>query len=164
MRAITKAIEYRRSSPLRFWVAASASAIAVVVTVYLGVMTLLWGLHVGELRSVANDLARTDADRRATLSAQATDLAAAETAQSDALGALGALAHTKARSEDQRYAYHDFALVLKDCADERAKVVTVVQQRHLYVTWTVHRYDDNVAEYCAQVKQAWAESLTEEDS
>lgn len=164
MRAITKATEYRRTSPLRFWVAASASAIAVVVTVYLGTMTLLWGLHVHELRSVASDLAQTDADRRATLSAQEADLAAGETARSDALADLRALAHTKALSEDERYVYHDFALVLKDCADERAEVATVVQQRYLYVTWTVHRYDDNVAEYCTQVKQAWAESLTEEDS
>jgi hypothetical protein len=164
VRAITKTIEYRRASPLRFWVAASASAIAVVVTAYLGTMTLLWGVHVRELRSVASDLAHTDADRRSTLSAQESDLAAAEKARSDALADIRALAHTKALSQDERYVYHDFALVLKDCADERAEVVTVVQQRYLYVTWTVHRYDNNVAEYCAQVKQAWAEALTEEDA
>ena len=164
MRAITKATECRRTSPLRFWVAASASAIAVVVTAYLGTMTLLWGLYVHELRSVASDLAHTDADRRVTLSAQESDLAAAETARRDALADLRALTHTKALSEDQRYVYHDFALVLKDCADERAEAVTVVQQRYRYITWTVHSYDDNVAEYCTQVKLAWAESLSEEES
>jgi uncharacterized membrane protein YccC len=164
MRAVAKATEYRRTSRSRFWVAASAAAIAAIVTAYLGTMTLLWGLHVRELRSVASDLARTDADRRSTLSAQESDLATAETARGDALADIRALAHTKALSQDQRYVYHDFALVLKDCADERAEVVTVVQQRYLYVTWTVHRYDNNVAEYCAQIKQAWAEALTKEGS
>lgn len=164
MRAFARTNEYRRRSPLRFWVSATAATVAIGVTLYLGVLTLLWGLHVQELRSVVSDLARTDADRRTTLSAQESELAAAEAARSDALADITALANDKASSEDLRYVFHDYALVLKDCAEERAEVVTAVQQRYLYVTWTVHRYDNSVADYCTQVKESWAGALAEEDS
>ena len=164
MRAFARTNEYRHRSPLRFWVSAVAATVAIGVTLYLGVMTVLWGLHVQELRSVVSDLARTDADRRTTLSSQESELAAAEAARSDALEDITALANDKASSEDLRYVFHDYALVLKDCADLRAEAVVVVRERYKYITWTVHRFDDQRAAYCTLVKESWAGALAEEDS
>ena len=68
-------------------------------------------------------------------------------------------AHDKATYEDLRYVYHNYALALMDCADARAEVIGVVQQRRLYVAWTVHRLDDNVTDYCNGVKVAWNNAL-----
>jgi hypothetical protein len=149
---------------VRFWFGVGGAVVALIVTGYLGAMTLAWGLHIQTLRAEQNELVLLEAERSAVLAEQNEELEELDEALMGDLRAVTEGAHDKALYEDLRYIYDDYAFALKACADERAEVVDVVRQRYLYITWTVHRYDDSVAEYCNQLKVYWAEALAEEES
>lgn len=160
--AVPREGSFRRRSPLRFWFGVGGAVIALVVTGYLGTMTVLWGLHIQTLRAERSELELLETERSAVLEDREDEV---KQLHADLMGDLRVVtegAHDKAAYGDLRYVYDDYAFALKDCADERAEVVGVVQQRYLYITWTVHRYDDEVASYCNELKQYWAETLAEE--
>ena len=162
--AVPRRPSFRRRSPVRFWFGVAGAVIALVVTGYFGAMAILWRLHMETLRADESELVLLEAERSAVLADQEAQLEELHAAQLLDLRAVADGAHDKAVYEDLRYVYDDYAFALKDCADERAEVVEVVRDRYLYITWTVHRYDDEVANYCNQLKASWAETLAEDES
>jgi hypothetical protein len=140
--------------------------VALVVTGYLGTMTVLWGLHIQTLRAEQSELALLEAERTQLLADQEEQLKQLHADLSGELRDVSEGAHDKAAYADRRYVYDDYALALKGCADEQAQVLYYVQTRFTerWVIWQVHQYDDEVAMYCFQVKAYWAATLAEEDS
>jgi len=164
--ARSRASTYRRAHPLRFWIGVGGAVAATVMTLYLGTMTVLWGLHIEELRADRSELVQRDSEQRATVEAQEAAVFELRTTLTGNLRAVTDGAHEKANYEDLRYVYHEYSVLLRDCADERAKVLHYVRTLFTehWIIWQVHRYDDDVTDYCNQVKESWAAALAEEDS
>lgn len=142
-----------RIAPLRFALVAAGAALLVAATAYLGTASVLWYLRVGDLNRANIDLAGALSTQKSTTSTAADQIVALgarlDTEQSD----LISQAHRKALMQDDQIAYREMAGVLKQCADERTKVVTAIQS-HLYYASSVHAYDDGLTNNCQPVVSA----------
>lgn len=156
----------RARSPLTFWFGVAGAVVALVITAYLGTMTVLWRLHIQTLRAEQSELALLEAERTQLLADQEEQLEQLHADLSGELRAITEGAHEKAVYGDLRYVYDEYAFALKGCADERAQALYYVQTRYTerWVIWQVHQYDDEVAVYCWALKTYWAATLAEEDS
>ncbi len=146
----------------RFWIRTCALGVAVGVTGYLGTLTVLWDLHIHELRSITADTVRLDADQKTAVDMQESEIESTRSARTEALSKVSDLADQKANTEDYRYVNHYFALSLKDCSDGQAQTLYYVKHLNRYYYSDVENYLVNVSVYCASVKLAWAQTLAEQ--
>lgn len=151
-----------RVAPVRFSLLAATAVLLVGMTAYLGTASVLWYLRVGDLKQANIDLAGALSTQVSTTSTH-TDLiitlgARRDTAQAD----LFNQAHRKALMQDDQVAYREMASILEQCANERSRVVTEVQNRGAYILWTVHRYDASVTSACTPAVTALRKQITGE--
>ncbi len=150
----------RRVARPRFWILGSLAVLLALATLYLGTLTVLWGMRIQHLHTEHADLTAEASHLRASVRAGSDDVDRAIAALGDKDQALIETVNLKAQAEDRRYLNHDFALGFKDCADARAKALMYVEQRYQFYYSDVVRYDSEVASYCAKVKKYWAEANT----
>ena len=100
--AVPREASFRRRSPVRFWFGVAGAVIALAVTGYLGAMTVLWRLHIENLRADETKLALLEAERSAVLADQEEELEELHAALLRDLRAVTDGAHDKALYEDLR--------------------------------------------------------------
>ena len=151
-----------KAAPVRFSLVAATAALLVCATAYLGTASALWYVRVGDLQQANTDLAGALSKQESTTRTHA-DLIVPLGTQLDSVQ-VGVFneAHRKALMQDDQIAYREMAVVLKQCADQRPKVLDEVQNRGMYILWTVHRYDDGVTSACTPVVTALREQIAGE--
>jgi hypothetical protein len=125
-------------------------AVLGVATLYLLTMTVLWGVHHHALTGAQADLSEELAAQQAIVDSQAGDLETAQGDLTDALDQVSNYALQKAKGQDDELVFRNNDQSMSYCATERVEVVSEVKNRGRYITWTLHRYDDEVATYCNQ--------------
>jgi hypothetical protein len=155
--AIANALGRRRTSPVRFWLVTSLGAILLLVTLYLGTMTVLWGLHIRTLHADRDTYAELATERQVQATLGESDVSTARGELDATTYHLITVVDDKAQAEDLRYIHHDFALAFKSCAVARKDVLFYVERRYTYVQWQIHRYEDDVNRYCSKLKKSWNE-------
>ena len=87
MAARSMAPAHRRTLTARRWLGVAVAALALVATLYLGAMSVLWFLHVKELRAETEYLASLSADRTAQIADQERGALTASTRRSATISA-----------------------------------------------------------------------------
>jgi len=159
--AISRALERRRTHPVRFWIVTGLSAALVLVTAYLGTMTTLWALHIRDLRTERDAYAERATESKVEATLGESEIATARGALDTTLDHLIAVVDDKAQAEDLRYIHHDYALAFASCADARKDVLYYVERRFDYVQWQIRRYQAEVDQYCSKLKTSWNDFLEE---
>jgi len=149
--------------PLRI-AAIAGMAVLGVATLYLLAMTVLWGVHHHSLTSSHAELADELAAQHAIVNSQAADLTAGEAKLDDALAELSDDAKQRANAQDYEVLFRGNSTAMLACANERIEVVRDVKNRGAYITWTLHRYDDEVASYCDEILGYFNDNIASEES
>jgi hypothetical protein len=139
-------------------------AVLGVATLYLLAMTVLWGVHHHALTGAQADLTKSIAAQQAIVDSQAQDLESAQVELTDALGSLSAYATQKATAQDYESLFRANDTGMLECANGRVEVVKEVKNRGIYITWTLHRYDDQVAAYCNEIVGYFNDNTAIEES
>jgi len=139
----------------------SGSGLLAAATAYLVAMTVLWTLHVGTLRSEADDLSGDLKAANATLEETTSRLDASRHALDAVLDSIVESANDKAQAQDYQLIFLDIADYMSDCATEAGSLVGYVYDRALYVAWSLWNYEDDVRAYYQDILKAYNEAVAE---
>ena len=157
-------VDAKRPRDVRRIAAIAGLAVVGVATLYLLAMTVAWGSHHHSLTSAHADLTEKLAAEHATVNSQGADLEAGRRKLEDALAGLSTSAKQKASGQDFEVLYRSNDAGMLDCANERIEVVKEVKNRGIYITWTLHRFDDQVAAYCDEIVGYFNDNSASEES
>lgn len=133
-------------------------------TAYTAAMTLMWALHMGDLRSTAERLEQERADAVASADADLeTVIALSDTLEMTQLD-LVVSANRIAKSSDYQVTYGYLGEAMVECVDAREETVGYVKDRHKYVTSSLRAFEREVDRYCGQVRKALNTQLKEEEA
>lgn len=154
----------KRRGGLRRIAAIAVVAVLGIATLYLLTMTVLWGAHHHALIGAQADLGEKLTAQQAIVDSQAADLETAQGELTDALDQVSNYALQKAKGQDNELVYRSNDQSMSSCATERVEVVSEVKNRGRYITWTLHRYDDEVATYCNQAVEYFTGNIESESA
>lgn len=119
-----------------------------LVSLYVGVMAILWGLHITALRADVADLRAELADAKAQVSDGADALSEQHGTLDETLDSVSSLVNDKAQAEDYKEVYDEFGDAFVSCADAQADVISYVRNHSIWVPGPLHAYDNDVRAYC----------------
>ncbi len=146
-------------APLRFSLITALAILLLGATTYLGAASVLWYTRADDLKHTNTDLASELSTRMSANDDQDDRIVELSESLDDAQSELVDEAYRKALMQDNQIVYREIAAVLKSCASERTEVVSTVQNRWMYVLWTVHSYDNSVTLACDPVVSALHEQI-----
>ncbi len=133
-----------------------------LVTIYLGVVTFLWGQHVSEAKEARAAIEDQLKQERATLTGLVGDHYQFSELLRFAKRDLVALANDKAAAQDYQDMYSNVSFALADCATEQGEHVAYVKRRQVYPLYVYYRYRDSVNDYCESARAQASELIAEE--
>jgi hypothetical protein len=151
-----------RVAPLRFSLVTAVAILLLGATAYLGTASVLWYTRADDLKQTNTDLASELSTRMSANDDQADRIVELSESLDDVQSELVDEAYRKALMQDNQIVYREIAVVLKSCASERTEVVSTVQNRWMYILWTVHAYENSVTLACDPAVSALHEQIVGE--
>ncbi len=140
------------------------TTVGALATAYSILIATLWALEVADMRSTTASLSDTLASEQSSVDQLQTEVDGLAVSVQSNLDRITAMAHDRAKAQDDELLLGDVSFALEECANERKDVAHYVKTRFQehWIVSDIHAYETDVNNYCQLAHDIYTGLLSDE--